>query len=57
MEQNDSIGTLSGAIECAFFAQSQLYEHKEAIDRNADKLLELGANSAQVISHLCECAR
>ena len=29
---------------------AQLYEHKEAIDRNADKLLELGANSAQVRS-------
>ena len=27
---------------------SSLYDHKESIDRNADKLLELGANAAQV---------
>jgi methyl-accepting chemotaxis protein len=57
-QELEDLTQIAGVEECVAKVQEitsavgemseSLYDHKEAIDRNADKLLELGANSAQV---------
>jgi hypothetical protein len=57
-QELEDLTQIAGVEECVTKVQEitsavgqmseSLYEHKEAIERNADKLLQMGANSAQV---------
>ena len=57
-QELEDLTNLAGVEDCVAKVQEitsavgqmseSLYEHKEAIERNADKLLQMGANSAQV---------
>ncbi len=57
-QELEDLTQIAGVEECVTKVQeitlavgqmsASLYEHKEAIERNADKLLQMGANSAQV---------